>query len=313
MEYKMLGRSGLKVSVAGLGSGGPSRLGQRNHKTERESIQLVRQALDLGINLLDTAESYGTESIIAKAIAEVPRGRVVISTKKVPPSPHSKDPAGELRKGLEQSLRNLGTDYVDIYHLHGVTPEQYTYSLNVLAPVLMRMKEEGKIRSLGITEAFVPDPSHKMLQRALKDNCWDVVMVGFNMLNQSARKQILPQTLKQDIGVLVMFALRRTLSRPDRLNQAVADLKQRGLVDPDSCDPGNPLGFLTENGAASGLPEAAYRYCRHEPGVHTVLMGTGDPEHLKSNVESFLKPPLPEEDLIRLEEIFAKVDCISGN
>jgi aryl-alcohol dehydrogenase-like predicted oxidoreductase len=313
MEYTTLGRSGLKVSVVGLGGGGPSKLGQAARKSEKESIQLVRQALDMGLNVLDTAEVYGTESIVGKAIMEIPRDTVVISTKKHPPSSSSTDPAGELRKGLEQSLKKLRTDYVDIYHLHGVTPEQYSYSSNVLAPVLMKMREEGKIRSLGITENFVPDTRHEMLRRALKDGCWDVVMVGFNILNQSARNWIFRETLERDVGVLVMFALRRSLSRSDRLKQVIAELKQKGLVAPGSCDPENPLAFLTRDGKASSIPDAAYRYCRHEPGVHVVLTGTGEPDHLRANVESLLKPPLPEEDLLRLKEMFAKVDCVSGN
>jgi len=312
VEYNILGRSGLKVSIVGLGCGGPSQLGQRANKSEKESVSLVRQALDMGINFLDTAEVYSTESIVGSAIREIPRDRVVISTKKHPPSPHSADPAGELRKGLEQSLRKLKTDYVDIYHLHGIAPEQYPFSLNSLAPVLLKMREEGKIRCLGITEAFVPDPEHQMLHRAVEDGCWDVVMVGFNMLNQSARNCVFPKTLEKGIGVLVMFALRRALSRPSRLKQVVTDLKQKGLV-PSSCNSESPLEFLTRDGKASTIPDAAYRYCRHEPGTHVILTGTGNPEHLRTNVESLLKPPLPEEDLLRLRGLFGRVNCITGD
>ncbi len=312
MEYNILGRSGLKVSVVGLGCGGPSQLGQRANKSVKESVALVRQALDMGINILDTAEVYGTESIVGRAVRDVPRDQVVISTKRFPPSPNTTNPAGELKKGLEQSLRKLKTDYVDIYHLHGITPEQYPYSLNTLAPALMKLREEGKIRCLGITEAFVPDSGHQMLHRAVKDGCWDVVMVGFNMLNQSARNCVFPKTLEKGIGVLVMFALRKALSRPSRLKQVVTDLKQKGLV-PSSCNSESPLEFLTRDGKASTIPDAAYRFCRHEPGTHVILTGTGNPEHLRTNVESLLKPPLPEEDLLRLRGLFGRVNCITGD
>lgn len=313
MEYAILGRSGLKVSVAGLGCGGPSRLGLRDNKTEKEAISLVRQALDMGVNLLDTAEVYGTEQIVGKALEGIPRNRVVISTKKAFPLRDSKGPIGELRKGLEQGLRRLGTDHIDIYHVHGVEPQEYPYVLNNLVPGLLRLREEGKIRFLGITEAFVEDPRHQMLQRALQDDCWDVVMVGFNILNQSAQATVFPKTLDKNIGVLVMFAVRRALSQLARLKQIVAELKQKGVLDAGSGDVENPLGFLIQEGRASTLPEAAYRYCRHEPGVHVVLTGTGNPEHLKANVESLVKPPLPESVLCRLKEIFGKVDSITGN
>jgi aryl-alcohol dehydrogenase-like predicted oxidoreductase len=312
VEYNILGRSGLKVSVVGLGCGGPSQLGQRANKSEKESVSLVRQALDMGINILDTAEVYGTESIVGRAVRDVPRDQVVISTKRFPTSPNTTNPDGELRRGLEQSLRKLRTDYVDIYHLHGITPEQYPYSLNTLAPALMKLREEGKIRCLGITEAFVPDSGHQMLHRAVEDGCWDVVMVGFNMLNQTARNLVFPKTLEKGIGVLVMFALRKALSRPSRLKQVVTELKQKGLV-PGSCNSESPLEFLTRDGKASTIPDAAYRYCRHEPGTHVILTGTGNPEHLRANVESLLKPPLPEEDLLRLRGIFGRVNCITGD
>src|SRR5215510_6561263 len=117
MEYTTLGRTGLRVSVAGLGCGGHSRLGMATGRTEQESIAVVRQALDLGINLIDTAEVYGTEPIVGKALEGVARDQVVIATKKLPPSSEHSDPVGELRRGLEQSLRKLRTDYVDIYFL----------------------------------------------------------------------------------------------------------------------------------------------------------------------------------------------------
>ena len=111
MEYTILGRTGLKASVAGLGCGGPSRLGLRNGtQGEKSAVALVRQALDLGINFLDTAQSYGTEAVVGKAVAGVARDRFIISTKKALPSVGHSDIEGEVKKGLEQSLRLLGTD-----------------------------------------------------------------------------------------------------------------------------------------------------------------------------------------------------------
>ena len=312
MEYTTLGRTGLKVSVAGLGCGGPSRLGMRENKSEKDCIALVRQALDLGVNFLDTAESYGTEGIVGKAIGTVPREEVVLSTKKGFPLADPNNPAKEARKGLEQSLKRLRTDYIDIYQIHGVEPADYPYAFELFSH-LAKFREEGKIRFIGITEAFVEDPAHRMLQQALEHDCWDVVMFGFNMLNQLARTAVLTKTLERGVGVLVMFAVRRALSRPARLKEVWAELKQKGLVNTDRCDPDNPLDFLIKEGKASTIPEAAYRYCRHEPGVHVVLTGTGNPEHLKANIESLLKPPLPDPVLCRLHEVFGKVKGFTGN
>jgi aryl-alcohol dehydrogenase-like predicted oxidoreductase len=218
-----------------------------------------------------------------------------------------------LRRGLEESLRRLRTDYVDIYFLHGVRPEQYRHAYETFVPVLLRLREEGKIRALGITEAFIFDPQHKMLQQALTADCWDVMMVGFSLLNPSARTRVFPQTQRQNIGVLGMFAVRRALSQPTHLKALLDTLAQNGQITPEICAEENSLGFLTADGAAASIPEAAYRFCRYEPGIHTVLTGTGNIEHLKENITALLKPPLPQPDLQRLERMFGSVDSVSGN
>lgn len=81
MEYTSLGNTGLRVSVAGLGCGGFSRLGQGTGSSGAESIAIVRQALDLGVNFIDTAAGYRTESIVGQALEDVDRDAVVLSTK----------------------------------------------------------------------------------------------------------------------------------------------------------------------------------------------------------------------------------------
>ena len=107
MEYTTLGRTGLRVSVAGLGCGGPSRLGMRNDpQTASNAIALVKLAMDLGVNFIDTAQTYGTEPIVGKAIAGVPRDRLVISTKKTLPAEDHPDPGAEIIKGLEHFCPN---------------------------------------------------------------------------------------------------------------------------------------------------------------------------------------------------------------
>jgi len=309
MDYTILGRTGLKVTVMGIGCGGPSRVGQRAGRTEAESVDIVRQALDAGINFIDTSERYGTEEIVGKAIKGIDRGSVVLSTKK---GTRERITPDDVRKSLEGSLKRLGTDYVDIYHLHGVILPDYHYLVSEIAPTLQKMRQQGKIRFIGITERFSPDPQHLMLQRALQDDIWDVMMVGFNMLNQSARDRVFAKTIDKNIGVLIMFAVRLALSRPERLNQVIAELIDRKQVDPSDIDESDPLGFLIHEGGAVSLPDAAYRFCRYEPGTHVTLSGTGNPNHLKVNIESFYRPPLPHEDRMKLEHIFRNVDSVSG-
>lgn len=314
MEYTTLGRTGLKVSVAGLGCGGPSRLGMRNDpQSAKHAVALVRQAIELGVNFLDTAESYGTEPIVGKAIAGIPRERLVISTKKALPGARYFRPQAKVVKGLEQSLKSIGTDYIDVYHLHGVEPKDYEFAKNRLLPAMRRLKEQGKIRFIGVTEGFVADPSHTVLQAGLRENLWDVVMVGFSLLNPSARKTVFPLTMKTDAGVLNMFAVRRGLSELGRLEGICKELLANGAIKKGAVDPNDPLGFLLKETDAATLPEAAYRFCRHEPGVHVVLTGTGNPAHLKENLAAISKPPLPKPALEKLKEIFGGLDYLTGN
>jgi L-galactose dehydrogenase len=314
MEYTILGRTGLKVSVAGLGCGGPSRLGLRdNVAAEAGAVSLVRQAIDLGINFLDTAQSYGTEPVVGKAIAGLPRDQLIISTKKtLPPADHS-NPAEDIISGLEQSLRLIGTDYIDIYHLHGVEPKDYVFAKENLMPAMRRLRDQGKIRFIGVTEGFATDTSHQMLQQSLREDIWDVAMVGFNLLNPSARRAVFPLAAAKNVGVLDMFAVRRALSQPERLRSLFGELIQKRVISASAVDADDPLGFLLEKGVAATVPEAAYRFCRHEPGLHVVLTGTGNPEHLKANVQAILKPPLPQPALERLEKLFGDLDSLTAN
>jgi aryl-alcohol dehydrogenase-like predicted oxidoreductase len=309
MDYTTLGRTGLKVSVMGMGCGGPSRVGQRSGRTEAESIAVVRRALEAGVNFIDTSERYGTEEIVGKAIAGFDRSALVLSTKK---GTRERVTPSSVQKSLEDSLRRLGTDYIDVYHLHGVVLPDYDYLVSEVVPCLQKLREQGKIGFIGITERFHPDPQHLMLQRALQDDVWDVMMVGFNILNQSARQRIFATAAEGDIGILIMFAVRLALSRPARLKQVIAELIERGQVNPSDVDEDDPLGFLVHEGGAVSLPDAAYRFCRYEPGTHVIISGTGNPDHLEANIESFSRPPLPQQDLMELKRIFRDVDSVSG-
>jgi aryl-alcohol dehydrogenase-like predicted oxidoreductase len=309
METTTLGRTGLEVTLMGLGAGGPSRVGQSTGHTEAESIAVVRKALEAGVNFIDTAEGYNTETIVGEAIRGFDRTQLVISTKK---SAGADTQPEEVRESAEASLRRLGTDYIDVYHLHGVRPEDYDYLATEILPEMLKLQAAGKVRFLGITEHWNADTRHRMLQRALEDDVWDVMMVGFNLLNQTARELVFQRTIEKDIGVLVMFAVRRALSRREKLVETLETLVERGEVDPTDVDLDDPLGFLIHEGGAVSLPDAAYRFCRDEPGTHVILSGTGNPAHLEANIASFHRPPLPEDDRRRLERIFRRVDSVTG-
>jgi L-galactose dehydrogenase len=304
MEYVTLGRTGLKVSVAGLDCGGFSRLGLGTGKSEAEAVALVREALDLGVNLLDTAAVYGTEPVVGAAIRSVPRDSVVIATKAWIPRHEGRSAANRAVQSLDNSLRQLGTDYVDIFQLHGVSPRAYDQALEIIAPALLKEREKGKLKFLGVTETGSSDPEHAMVQRAVEDGVWDVVMVAFHMMHQNARSKVFPRTIANRVGTLLMFAVRNIFSRPERLAQALRELTASGQLPRWLADAPNPLGFLVHERGASTITEAAYRFVRHEPGVNVVLFGTGDLSHLRTNIAAMLAPPLLLADRQTLTKLF---------
>ncbi|MEM7626169.1 MAG: aldo/keto reductase [Planctomycetota bacterium] len=305
-----LGRTGLEVSVAGLGGGGHSRLGTSYGKDFDHAVGVVRRALELGVNLIDTATNYQTEPHVGRAIAEVPRDSVVISSKCGVTINQQLLTGDEYVAKLETSLKHLDTDYVDLYHLHGLKRAHYDHAVSEIVPALERAKQQGKLRHLAVSEEFISDPSHDMLKRALQDDFFDVVMVGHLLLNPSARRDVFPITQAKNIGTLGMFAVRRALTRPEALRELLDQLVANSEIDPELLDIGSangPLGFLGD------VVNAGYRFCAHEPGLDVVLFGTGNVEHLEMNLKSINEPPLPDEHLERLEKLFGHLNSVSGN
>ena len=303
MEYTTLGKTGLKVSVAGLGCGGFSRLGLATGKSEDEAALLVRQAVDMGINIIDTAPGYGTEAAVGKALCAIPRHSVIVATKAFVRRNGELYSPARMVESLESSLRLLGTDYVDVFQLHGVAVSDYAYVRKALVPELLQQKSKGKIRHIGITELPPEDYRHEMLSQAAEDSVWDVFMVAFHMMHQSARSTVFPITRQKRIGTLLMFAVRSIFAKPERVVLALRAAAANGQVEQWLGETAEPLAFLIQGGARD-ITEAAYRFARHEPGVDVVLFGTGDAQHLRANIESLLKPPLPEPDRDRLTALF---------
>jgi aryl-alcohol dehydrogenase-like predicted oxidoreductase len=310
MQYTTLGKTGLRVSVAGLGTGGFSRMGLKNGKTEDEAARLVLDAVALGINFIDTAPPYGTEGVVGRALQSIPRDQVVVATKAFIHRNNEWSTPERVIASLDNSLRLLGSDYVDVFNLHGIEPHEYDYALNTIAPVLIAQQQKGKIRHIGLTENPIVDFTNATLKRALRDPVWEVFMVGFHMMHQGARANVFPVTRAKGIGTLLMFAVRSIFADPPRVAREMKELAAKGLVEPWLGETDDPLGFLVHDGGASDMIEAAYRFARHEPGVDVVLFGTGDAGHLRTNVASLLKPPLPDADRAKLVALFGHLSGV---
>ncbi|MDR0905663.1 MAG: aldo/keto reductase, partial [Oscillospiraceae bacterium] len=259
MDTITLGRTGLRVTAAGLGGGGFSRLGMDLGVDHAASI--VRAAYDAGVTFYDTAMAYGSEPAVGQGLRGVPRDKYVISTKFSYSGFDGKIATPQaLSDALDASLKRLETDYVDIYHLHAVTAEHYKQVSETLIPALIKAKEQGKIRFPGVTERFAQDTAHEMLPIALKDDFFDVIMTGYNILNPSAAKTVLPLTIERNVGVLCMFAVRSALHNPAQLKTDIDRILAAGQGDAELLKRDGTLEFLD-------LPTDAYRFCRHTPGI----------------------------------------------
>jgi aryl-alcohol dehydrogenase-like predicted oxidoreductase len=302
MEYVALGRSGLVSSVIGLGGGSSGRFGLTKGGTKTDAIRLIRSAVDQGITFFDGAGiTGGVDELLAEGLAGR-REDVLLSTKvHLGPEPvpfaHLRlanqasswlarrggwvCTRATLRKRVERALRALRTDRIDVLHLHAVTARQYPHVAR-LVPELAKMKEQGKLRAFGVTEAFLRDPAHTMLRAAVGEACVDTIMVGFNVRNASAAEFVIPKANAAGIGVIGMFALRGLEGKADEMTR------------------------IAQQAGIGSLSELAYRYCRHQAGMHVVLTGTGNPAHLKQNIAAALASPLPPSVLDRLRALQAE-------
>jgi aryl-alcohol dehydrogenase-like predicted oxidoreductase len=312
LQRAVLGRTGLEVTVMGLGCGGYSRLGLGYDREDAQAEAVVRHAVDRGVNVIDTAEAYGTETHVGRAVRDFPRDRLVLCTKAGARDDDGVRGPDSYRQSIENSLRNLGTDYIDVYAVHGLRIDDYDEVVATIVPELIRQIEKGNIRYIGVTEGFGSDTPHTMLARASRDDFWDTMMTGFNVINQSARELVCEPSSRHGVGVFGMFAVRHALSDPGNLKPVIEKLIGTGEVSAEEIDLAAPLDFALAETDKGTLAEVAYRFAVQEPGIHSVLSGTGSIEHLDANLDAAIQGPLSAATVEKLQLIFANVRSESG-
>lgn len=307
MNYRRLGRTGLIVSVLGLGTGGMNRLGQKAGRSREESVRLVRGALDLGINLFDTAPAYmDSEALLGEALEGVPREDYHLVTKFHPLHHDLARQPDELLSSLEESLTRLRTDYVDALLLHGVEPPRYAEIMDRFVEPLQAVKRDGLARFIGMSDNFERDVEHQAAQRAMQADVFDVLMIGFNMLSPQAVQTALPLAKERNVGVIGMCAVRSVISNPELVSNLIRDWKASGDLAVDAVPDEAPLDWLLGDGIDT-LTDAAYKFAAGQPGVCTVLSGSANLEHLAANVRAVDGPPLAPDRVQRLIDTFAAV------
>ena len=311
MKFRTLGRTGLKVSVVSYGSGGPSNLGQRTGLTDADQDALVRRALDLGINLIDTSSGYGrSEEILGRALKGVPRDAYLMATKWNPCDRDTpKTDPQDLVQSVERSLSRMGLEVIDLMQFHGVVPSIYRTVVERFYGTLKRLQEQGKVRFIGFSERFFADPRHEAVETALGQDgdLWDTIMLKYGVLNQCAARRALPLAQEKNVGILNMASVRVKLTRPEELGALMAEWKAKGFIPRDALPEKDPLGFLA-HGEVDSVVSAGYKFALEPPAISTVITGTSRVDNLERNLAALLGPPLPEADGQRLRALFGSLE-----
>src|SRR5581483_6906244 len=325
MEYRVLGRTGLQVSTLAFGCGDVGGLMVRGAPADRE--RGVARALELGINYLDTAPSYGAGES-EKNLGQVLRAlkpRAIVGTKWRLRAPDLADVAGALGRSVETSLSRLGLERVDLLHLHNLIgrvgeerPLGVARVLEAVVPAVRRLQEQGKVRFFGVTASGETGALH----RALASGAVDTAQVVFNLLNPTGAFEVPPGFAAQDYDRLLTLAQEqrvgpvgiRVLAGGARTGQIARHPTAIPSVAPIASGPdyatdvsrARALEPLVARGHAGSVVEAALRFAITGPALSTVLIGCSDLAHLEFAAAAVEKGPLPPAALDTLRDCWSR-------
>jgi L-galactose dehydrogenase len=281
MDYRPLGQTGLQVSVASFGTGS---LGEMfGPLEESEALRLVDEVLDSGINLIDTSPYYGSaEHRLGKALTPAKRDSVLLCTKagRYGFSDFDFSP-GRIRKSVEDSLSALQTDYLDVLQLHDIEFVDVEPILTESAAELVRLKEEGKCRYIGMTGYPV-----KTFRRVLEETPVDVILTygKGTLLDDSLSDQILPIAQERGVGVMNAAALSLGLLSQRGSHVEIEHPAPQPVVDAAA----RMVALANELGL--DLAFLANQYAFQCVDVPTTVVGLGKRTHLQSAVEAVATP-----------------------
>ena len=302
MRYRIMGRTDLRVSEIGFGA---RRVGRNTD--DQESIRAIHRAIDLGINFFDTADSYGdghSEELFAQVL-KTRRHEMVLSTKggelyMAQPRRRSFEP-DYITSALEASLRRLQTDTIDLYQLHNGTPE--AVKSGGVMERLERHKQEGKVRFYGVS-LWDDDDGLEIVQSGKPDT----LQVIYSILHQQPQEKLFALAQQKNIGIIARVPLERGIltGRLTSYSSLTPDHFSRGTFSPEEfaklMAALDKLQFLVKRDVEN-LGEAALRFCLSHPAVSTVIPGMQRVANVEANARAS-KGPLPEEDLVRLRELY---------
>jgi aryl-alcohol dehydrogenase-like predicted oxidoreductase len=314
MQLRNFGRTGMQLSVLGFGCGAVGGFMVRGDPAEQE--RTVARAIDVGVNYFDTAVQYGdgeSERNLGRILQKQKPANVAVGTKvRIPPAEFGRI-ADTITASLDGSLARLRLERVEIFHLHNpVTEQGGATSLSVrqvldeVVPAFERLRQQGKIRFLGLTG--VGDTA--ALNQVIDAGAFDSAQVVYNMLNPSAAVELPKNYPAQDYGrlfdhtraagvgvvgirVLAGGALSGSAERHPIAGPAPEPIGSAMSYTAD-IDRARRLMPLVREGFASSLTEAATRFALSHPAMGTILVGMATPQQFEDSLAAVLKGPLPQ-------------------
>jgi len=311
MRYRKLGRTHFEVSDIGYGAwgiGGKQWLGG----TDDESLLALRRAIELGVNLIDTALAYGdghSEQLVGQVVRDT-RARIYVATKVPPknriwPAPSGVDirevfPYDYIMRSAEESLRNLGLDSIDLLQLHVWSAEWV--DRDEWCRAFDNLKRSGKIRAAGLS-LTEHDPDSGLA--AIRTGVIDAVQVIYNIFDQAPERNLFPLCLSENVGVLARVpldegALAGTVDESTKFPPGdFRDWYFRGGRKRQVAE--HVAALRRDLGDGANLADAALRFCLSHPAVSSVIPGMRTRRHAESNSALSDAGPLPPETLAMLK------------
>ncbi|GIV79647.1 MAG: oxidoreductase [Litorilinea sp.] len=296
MEYRILGKTGLRVSVLSYGA---SPLGSVFREVdEAEGIRAVHTALDLGINFIDVSPYYGltrAETVLGKALRGIPRTQYVLATKVGRYGDQEFDfSAARVTASVEESLRRLNVPYIDLIQCHDIEFGDLDQVVNETIPALRRLQQQGKVRFIGITGLPL-----KIFRYVLERTDVDSILSYCRYaLNNTQLVDLIPFLQEKQVGIInaspLSMGLLTNRGAP-AWHPASEEIKQ-------TC--ARAAAFCREQGV--DIAKLALQFALANPDIHTTLVGTANPENIRKNV-AWMEEPLDEELLAQVQQILAPI------
>jgi aryl-alcohol dehydrogenase-like predicted oxidoreductase len=311
MDTIALGRSGLEVTRVCFGTW---QFGGDWGQIDRDEAKAaVRRALDLGVTFFDTAQAYGfgeSEALLAEALGDdIRRDDVVVATKgglrRVPGGVERDSRPEILREGVEQSLRHLGVEAIDLYQVHWPDPK---VPFESTAAVLTELVEQGKIRHVGVSN-FSADQMEQL-------GVVETLQPPYHLFKRDIEESVLPWCREHDVGVLAYGPLAHGLlsGRFDRRTELPDGDWRRGSDDFAGEAFERNLRAVEElrdyaEGRGWTLPQLAVGWVLAQPGVHVAIVGARRPAHIEGTADLV---DLTGDDLRAIERIMESAAGVAG-